>query len=198
MALHPVGPLPASTYWRRRAVLLLAVVAVLFFAHSCLSGDSPASKKAKPRTTTSPTPAPTTTTVAPVSGAPCPDSSLKLETTTDESTYPVGGAPKITLTVRNTSSVPCTRDLGNGAIELLVYSGDERIWSSDDCGSGHDKDVRPLAPGAGKVIGATWPGKRSAPQCAGTREQAKPGTYQVRARVGTLTMKGAVFHLRAA
>src|SRR5690349_16802199 len=101
MALHPVGPLPASTYWRRRAVLLLAVVVLLFLGRSCLSSDAPKST-AKPRTTTSPTPTPTTTTAAPVSGAPCPDSSLKLETTTDESTYPVGGSPKITLTVRNT------------------------------------------------------------------------------------------------
>ena len=197
MALHPVGPLPASTYWRRRAVLLLAVVVLLLVAHSCLGGGSARPRgRAAPKATTSPRPS-ASPTVAPVSGGPCADSALKLDTSTDASTYPVGGSPKITLTVTNTGSVPCTRDLGTGAIELLVYSGTERIWSSDDCGQGKAVAMVTLAPGHGKVLSLTWFGKRSAPGCTGTREQAKPGTYRVVARVSTLRVPGAVFHFHA-
>lgn len=183
-------------------MLLLAVVVVLLVGRSCLGGAEPVRKAAAPKVTPSSTPSstssPTAKAVVPVSGAACPNSALKLDTKTDAVNYPVGGAPKITLTVSNTSTVPCTRDLGTGAIELLVYSGEERIWSSDDCGKGRAVSVVTLAPGAGKVVTLTWAGKRSAPQCAGTREQAKAGTYQVRARVGTLTVRGAVFHFRAA
>src|SRR3954462_2263550 len=42
MALSPVGPLPASTYWRRRLVLLLALIAVVLLARMAFGGDSAA------------------------------------------------------------------------------------------------------------------------------------------------------------
>lgn len=198
MALHPVGPLPATTYWLRRAVLLVPVVLVLLLARSCLGGDSPqpsATPTVTPSATSTPT-AGTPPTTAPVASAVCDDTAVRLETTTDQSTYPVGGKPKITLTVRNTSAVACTRDLGSGAVELLVYSGDERIWSSDDCGTGRGSSVVTLAPGAQKFVDLTWAGKRSKPQCAGTKEQAKPGTYRVVGRAGTLRTEGAIFRFR--
>jgi hypothetical protein len=194
MALHPVGPLPASTYWRRRALVLVAVLAVLLLGRSCLGGDGSTTPRATSTPTSSPTPARTTPTGPP---RVCPDTALKLETDTDEATYPVGGKPEITLVVGNTSAVTCTRDLGTKAVELLVYSGEDRVWSSDDCGRGNESSVVTLKPGARSAVKLTWQGKRSKPSCEGSREQAKPGTYRVVARVGTLRAEGAVFRFHA-
>lgn len=199
MALHPVGPLPASTYWRRRAVLLVAALVVLLAARSCLGGSPKSSghstSTVKPKATGSPHPA--ATTLPPVaSGGPCPDSSLTLTSKTDADTYALGSAPRITLTVTNSGTVPCTRDLGSGAVELLVYSGpSDRIWSSDDCQSAKGTAVATLQPGGHQNVVVTWFAKRSAPGCTGTREAAKAGTYRLELRVGTLRTQGAVFRL---
>lgn len=197
MALHPVGPLPAATYWRRRATILLAVVVVLLVARSCLGGSGSGSPRAhgQPTPTTTRTSRPTT----PTGGAPttCPDSALKAEASTDQSTYPIGGKPRFTLVVANTSSTACTRDMGSGAVEFTVFSGEDRVWSSDDCGSSQGTAVVTLAPGARKEVTFTWSGKRSKPQCGGAHEEAKPGTYRVVGRAGTLHSSGAVFRFHA-
>jgi hypothetical protein len=196
MALHPVGPLPAATYWRRRAVLLLAVIAVLLVGKSCIGGGDDGGRE-NVRTTPTPSSSPTQ---APTTGAAptaCPDSALKAEASTDDSTYALGGKPKMTLTITNTSGTACTRDLGSGAVEFIVFSGDDRVWSSDDCGSGRAASVVTLAPNARKVVTFTWAGKRSKPNCGGSHEDAKPGTYRVVGRAGTLQSSGAVFRFHA-
>ena len=193
MALVPVGPLPAATYWRRRGVVLLAFMVMLLVVKSC-AGSAPRKVAVTPR------PTPTTSVAAkplrpaaPVAIAVCVDSVLDLSTSTDAPSYAVGGTPKLTLAVKNTSATPCRRDLGSGAVELLVYSGADRVWSSDDCGQGKGVSLATLAAGASQAVVHTWSGKRSAPGCGGSRAQAKAGTYRVVARVGTLRKEGAVF-----
>lgn len=197
MAIHPVGPLPASTYWLRRGALLLGIVVLLLVARSCVSGG-----EEPKRTGSTPTPSATPSrTVAPTQAAgtqPCPDAVLQVSPDTDAETYAVGGSPRLSVTVKNTGATPCTRDLGSGAVELLVFSGEDRVWSSDDCNPSTTKEVVTLAPGAQKSVGSiTWAGKRSKPRCEGDRDQAKAGTYRLTARIGTLTEGEAVFRFRS-
>lgn len=200
MALHPVGPLPASTYWLRRAGLVLGVLVLVVLAKSCAGGGS--SRKAAEVTPT-PTPTPRATPSTPPARATaspvhvvlptCTDTALQVTTSTDAPAYAVGGTPRLTLSVKNGSATACRRDLGSGAVELLVYSGADRVWSSDDCGQGKAVALTTLAAGGSQAVVLTWSGKRSLPGCGGNREQAKPGTYRVVARVGTLRTQGAVF-----
>jgi hypothetical protein len=209
MALNPVGPLPASTYWRRRAVLLFGVVAVLLLLKSCAGGGSAPKKDALVST---PTPTATTaperpiapkataaaTTKPPVTASPlCTDAQLTLTATTDASSYGPGATPKIIFSVKNTSASGCRRDLGAGVVELQVFSGQDRIWSSDDCSPSKAVAVVTLAPGASQAVVKTWPGRRSLPGCAGAKAAADIGTYKVVARLGTLRQDGAVFRLHA-
>ncbi len=210
--MHPVGPLPAATYWRRRGLLLLTLLVLLLVARSCASGGSPspAAGRSTPRPTPTPTvatpssPAPTRAAVSPAPAkttAPaavglCPDAALSLTTSTDSDTYALGATPKITMVVKNTSAAPCRRDLGAGVVELLVTSGSDRIWSSDDCSPSKASALTTLAPGATQAIVKTWPGVRSRPGCQGAKETAKAGTYRVAGRVGALRVDGAVFRLR--
>jgi hypothetical protein len=207
MVFEPVGPLPASTYWRRRGVLLVTVLVLLLLLKSCVGGGDDPKKKTSATPTASPTASATTSpkpvvtrppTRAPVAGAACADSALTLAVTTDSDSYPVGTTPKFTLTITNKGTVACTRDLGSKAVSLRVISGSARTWDSDDCSEGDASDVRTLAPGKAVTVldGYAWSGKRSRPGCPEPREQAAPGTYQLTGTVGTLTSAKVVFHFR--
>ena len=206
MALHwrPVGPEPASTYWQRRAVVATGLVLLVALLTSLLTGgdDAPdtlaeaprsaapsppaASPPASPAATPSPSPA-----AVPI----CQPEALEVEAVADRDSYSVGGSPRLSLRVTNTGSAPCTRDLGQAAVELLVFSGGDRIWSSDDCAPGGPKDVTTLAPGEPVTRASTWDGRRSRPGCEGSKAQARPGTYRVTARVGQLREEGDVFRI---
>ena len=198
MVLHPVGPLPVATYWRRRLVLLVALVVLLLVARSCVGGGADRSGTTPTptptvRTTHSPSPRPSPTRAAgPVA---CDDGALELTTATDAKQYQAGATPRITLTVKNVSSATCRRELGDSALEVLVYSGSDRIWSSDDCNAQPGTAVQALRPGATLETTKTWDGKRSAQGCSDPRREASPGTYTVRAHVGTLTSKISVFRI---
>ena len=208
MALHwrPVGPEPAPTYWQRRAFLAVAVLLMmlllLLFLRAVLTssgggqervatgGASPtsnASSSAGPSGSPQPSASPGST--------PCDPPALTATATTERNDYPVGGRPVLVLTVTNTGTTPCTRDLGQGAVELMVVSGADRIWSSDDCAPGGPVKPVVLAPQEESVTRLTWAGRRSQPGCAGDKAATQAGTYRVNARLGELRVEGSAFVL---
>lgn len=208
MALHwrPVGPEPAPTYWQRRAFLAVAVLLLmlllLLFLRAVLTssgggqervatgGASPtsnASSSAGPSGSPQPSASPGST--------PCDPPALTATATTERNDYPVGGRPVLVLTVTNTGTTPCTRDLGQGAVELMVVSGADRIWSSDDCAPGGPVKPVVLAPQEESVTRLTWAGRRSQPGCAGDKAATQAGTYRVNARLGELRVEGSAFVL---
>jgi hypothetical protein len=200
MALHwrPVGPEPASTYWQRRAVVATAAVLLLALLTTMLTGgsDEPDTLAEAPRATPTASPADPAATPGPTPSAAvpiCQPEALEIRATAEQDSYPVGGTPRLSLSVTNAGSAPCTRDLGQAAVELLVYSGEDRIWSSDDCAPGGPKDVTTLVPGTADVQRVTWDARRSLPGCAGNKAAAQPGTYRVHGRVGQLRVEGDVF-----
>ena len=205
MPLHwrPVGPEPASTYWQRRAVVATGVVLVLGLLWTLLTGGSEApdrlaeapgptaaAETAAPVATVAPTPAPSPPAV-PI----CQPQALKIEPAAGDDSYPVGASPRLSLRVTNTGAIPCTRDLGQAAVELQVVSGSDRIWSSDDCAPGGAKNVVTLQPGKPQVQRVTWNGRRSRPGCKGGKAQAQAGTYRVLGRVGQLRVEGDIFRI---
>ena len=210
MPLHwrPVGPEPASTYWMRRAVVAAAALLPVVLLAGLLGGgdDAPdrlagAPASAQPSTAPSvaPSVAPTlgpplpSPSPSPTAAAACAPGALKIEPGVAESSYRVGASPRLSLSVTNTGTTPCTLDLGSAAVELLVVSGSDRIWSSDDCAKGGAADVTTLEPGKAAVQRVAWNGRRSRPGCAGGKEQAQAGTYRVNGRVGELRAQGEVF-----
>lgn len=211
---RPVGPQTALTYWQRRAFVLLVLLLVVLFFRSVLGGGGPESV-----TGPVPTPRPvasagteTGSTPVSVGGAPAPTSSpgssspgaavapceptdLTITVKSDQASYPVGGRPELQFSVLNTGAEPCVRDLGQAAIELSVFSGTDRIWSSDDCAPGGPKKPTTLSPGTAAVTRLTWSGRRSAPGCAANAPPIQAGTYRVNARVGQLRVDGETFRL---
>ena len=213
MALHwrPVGPEPAQTYWLRRAVLAAAVLLVLVLLLQLLPGgddddrlaQSPADVPASatpgptPSASTDPSADPSATPdpSASASAAPCGDDVLSVEAVATDESYAVGEQPRLELRITNTGTTPCSRDLGQAEVELQVVSGDDRIWSSDDCAPGGEADVTVLQPGEAETSTVTWPGTRSLPGCQGDDEPADAGTYRVNGRVGELREDGGSFVL---
>lgn len=202
MALHwwPVGREPAETYWQRRAMLVGGLVlALILLAVLVTGGDDPdrlAAGGPSPSPQVSSTPTPTPTPTLSVSAAPataCPPVALQVLAGADKDGYPVGGRPVLELRVTNTGTSSCTVDLGQAAVELLVYSGTDRIWSSDDCAPGGAAKVTTLEPGRPTSSLLTWAGRRSLPGCEGPKAQAQPGTYRVTGRVGQLQVEGDSF-----
>jgi hypothetical protein len=203
MALHwrPVGPEPTSTYWMRRAVVLALALVPVVLAVSLLGGSAeedrltgvpgPPAATTEPRRSVEPSAAPPSPTAAAV--ATCAAEALEVEATAGEASYRVGADPRLTLRVTNTGDAPCTADLGQANVELLVHSGRDRIWSSDDCAPGGDAAATTLQPGKAVTQRVTWDGRRSRPGCTGDKERAQPGTYRVTGRVGERTAQGDIF-----
>ena len=90
----------------------------------------------------------------------------------------------------------CRRDLGPRAVELVVTSGADRVWSSADCSPGGSQGTITLPPGQADGQALTWPGTRSEPACAGSRAAAQAGTYRLVAKVGALSSPAFVLRVR--
>ena len=202
MALHPVGPLPAATYWRRRLVPVVLLIVLVLVLRSCGGAGTKHPSAAR---TPHPTPSATrhgaahvpSASPSPAGTGACPDGGLTLSVTTDAGTYKVGAALRITLTVTNTSGVACTRDLGGAAVQVLVYSASDRIWANTDCT--HDSSHNIVTLSARQVLQTTvvWSAHRSAPGCPTPQAAALPGTYTAHGVLGTLSSPIVVFTLHA-
>jgi hypothetical protein len=183
----------------------VALLVVLVVSKAC-GGDAKKNSAAGPASTakpsagasTGPSVAPSAAAATgPASPAPlqnCRDTVLQITAEADAAAYPAGAAPRFTLTVRNIGSVACRRALGPDAVELRVFSGEDRIWSSDDCNDAKGQGVLTLAAGEAKAMTVQWPGKRTLPGCK-TGATAQPGTYRVSARVGNVVRQGSVFRV---
>lgn len=129
----------------------------------------------------------------PVPGAACPDAALAVVAKPSGAVIPKGGYLTIEVTVTNTSTVACSREVGSKAQEVQVKAGDERLWSSDDCAGTGDPGKRTLQPGEVVTSRVTWNGKTSTPGCRSGSRTVPAGKYQVTARCGTLWGKPAAF-----
>jgi len=109
----------------------------------------------------------------------CKNSDIAVEATTDKDTYKVGSKPVLTMTIQNTSAVPCKRDVGPKANSLEITSGGYHVWSSDDCGAGTQSKIITLRPGKKVGTGIQWNGKVTTKGCPTKGTPAKPGRYQV-------------------
>lgn len=71
--------------------------------------------------------------------------------------------------------------------EILVYSGSNRLWGSNDCKKDAGRDVRTLAPGKAVTVSTRWGAQTSIPGCSIGRLQVGVGAYPITAHLGTLS-----------
>ena len=182
--MQPIGPEASSVYWVRRAAFLVIVLIVLFgligIIRAVAGGGSEGPAVVEPTVSEAPSADPTTV-LTPVSTdtIACVDSAIFVEATTDSSTYKVGKEPVLSLTLENTGSVACLRDVGPKANELEVKSGGYHVWSSDDCSSNKKTKIVTLEPGDRVASTISWSGQLSEPGCPDVNKAAKVGRYEV-------------------
>lgn len=144
--------------------------------------------------TPTPTPTPAPSQAPPAEPVPCTDEMLAL-TVAPEAEYTVRDQPTLVLTVQNIGTGPCTRDLGEGAPEFLIFDGETRLWGSNDCIPGEGSEVRTLAPGESAQLSVVWAGQTAEPTCTADRVRLEPGSYTLRARLGTAQSPDVVLTL---
>jgi hypothetical protein len=209
--MRPVGPEDPSVYWRRRLAVLVAVVALVVVVYLVLrlttgggqsnpTGDAGTAGSTSTSTHAADGPqagaeAETTPTAGATSGgvAACDAASLQVTATADATTYASGSQPKVGMRIKNIGPAACTLDAGSAALELKIVSGNDRIWSSDDCQQEASSNVQTVEPGGELASSVVWPLQRSAEGCPSGLSAPKPGTYQLTGRVGEITSEPLAF-----
>jgi hypothetical protein len=145
---HPVGPQPSSTYWRRRLVVALGLIAIIVVVILIIvrpgSGSDSAADKT-PASTNSPVADETTAPPADTSTA-CAEGTVSVVPITDQDSYAAGAQPLLSLSITNNGTTACTFSAGSDVQEYIISSGEERIWSSKDCQTAPVADIRTLEP----------------------------------------------------
>jgi hypothetical protein len=201
---RPRGRLPQRVYWFRRTLVLVTALALVFGVARLLGsgGDAPtdgtatitAAHPTRPQapspsrfvgpvgvpTTATPTtgrhsqtPSATPTPLATPTG-PCVAADL---TVTPVIGTAAAGRP-ITIGLRFTGTQPaCTFTVSPKTVVLKVTSGQDRVWSSQDCHKAIPTRTVAVRSAAATTVPVTWSGRRSDSGCTRTTAWAEPGYY---------------------
>lgn len=188
---NPVGPQPASVYWRRRLVVGLGLLAVIVIVVLIIvrPGSGAPAPTPKPTGSNSASPAPTNA----AGQVECDPAKVTLEATTDSNSYDPGVNPVLTFSLKSLMTEPCTIAAGSDLQEFRITSGDELIWSSKDCQTGAVAATALLKPGIPfQGPSLTWDRTRSSTDtCDTAREEVIAGgaSYHLEVLVGDLKSK---------
>lgn len=188
----------AAVYWWRRLVVLGLLVAVVVGVVVALTAreepSAPSASSPAPPDPAASEPAPSEP--ATTEPQPCPADVLDVSVSTDAGEYGPGDVPRITLSVAVSGREPCVVDLVSaGAVELLVASGESRVWSSADCGGALPGGPVTLRPGDVEQQVVSWQRLRSEPGCPAALTDAPPGRYRLTGQVGDVTSEPVEFGL---
>lgn len=183
--------LPAEIYWRRRLLVLAALILIAWLSLRFWpgSGDderpvSAPAPTASPSATPKPAPTDGTTTVALSSGSSACDSESIRITPSVPDGQTTRGPVDIDFTISSTSKKPCTFTALSSDLLVIISAGKTAIWDSTVCKTALITDPVKLSPGWSTVVPVEWSGRGSGPACSKKEGWATPGSYIV--QVGTL------------
>lgn len=203
--LHPVGHLPPSVYWVRRALALALLLILVIALFQVFGGGDP-----KPAASAGPVGSPSS--AAPVStlspspgGSASPGGSSTSSTPrAQESRQPRNDSGRCTGSMVRVEVQPAARRVSSGRplnfqvqlstlrrdgcaavvdatrLVVTVMSGKDRIWTSAHCVKAVSRATLALSAKEATSTVA-WNGRRSAAGCPTTSPAARPGTYVVQA-----------------
>jgi hypothetical protein len=198
------GPLPARVYWVRRlmvigtALLLVLAVGRLLGNGSDGSDDGSAAQLAADNASTSPSASEPSAPTQSATGkgkrkTPKADPSPTLAAPTGECVgSDVAVTPKVqqavagrdvmvVLQLRTLVSEACTWRVGAASLAVAITSGDDDVWSSQDCPKAIPSREVVVRKAVTTNVGITWRAKRSDDNCTKFTTWAMPGWYHVTA-----------------
>jgi hypothetical protein len=176
------------------AVLLLAaLVAAGWWVAGLLGRGEPEAAAEAPESAASSPPS-----ASPASPGPagCEDQDIVVRAKTDAPAYGSGENPTLILEVANEGKGPCEVNVGTDAMEFLVTSGEDRIFSSKDCQVDPEPLMMTLEPGKAEQARFVWERNRTAPGCTAVEANPQPGTYVLVTKLDKKTSDKTVFELR--
>lgn len=188
---------PPSLRWRRRLLLLGAVLLAALTGYVLVAAGDRKSQAGRHASTSSAKHSAAPRSVSATAPAPvsCVPSVLGVAATTDAKRYSLAQRPVLEIEVMNTGEAPCRANLSDSQIELLVYNGSSRVWSSHDCNIRSGSSVIALAPRQTVRRSIRWSGMSSLPKCAGTRQRVGAGSYTLHALFAGIDGRTATFSI---
>jgi len=124
----------------------------------------------------------------------CADADMSVAAAPAAPVFQVGDKPRLLLTITNTGSRTCRRDV-SGVLQIFTVFGSDgtRVWSTTDCFPGAGAEVRELTPGQQVQFTIKWSGTTSSPGCASPRALAPAGNYTLVGQLGKLASPPAQF-----
>lgn len=210
---HPVGPEKPVVYWRRRALVLGALLVVVLVVVLIVVGRGSGATSAAPSASASAgsgadassagsgsgsgssrsaAPKPSASASASASkpaaadGSTCTKDQIVLTPVLDKSAYGPTEDPKIAMSIKNSGANSCHLDLGSAQQVLTISSGQEQYWSSKDCQTGGTNQDVTIKSGQTLTTPAiAWDRTRSS---TSTCDSSRPA----------VTAGGASYHLQVA
>lgn len=185
-------------YWRRRALVLGAVLVVLIGLVAAVWVGWPKSEpQASPASSpvgsavsglATPVSTPSIVTGPPASSAPAtpapPQACDPLSVRTGLAGFKKlaqGSAQVFKVSLTNTAAEPCVLAVAASNVAVAVTSGKDRIWSTADCPAWVPTKTTTLAAQQAYVFELKWPGVRSTGGCKTTKATVSAGTYVAKA-----------------
>ena len=197
---RPRGPLPARVYWTRRLLVLSVALLLVLGIGKALGGgsdassDEPTASRAAAETTTTSPPATGLTTgpratptkkpkkAAPtrkplaVPDGPCVPEDVTVDGLIDKAA--AGDAVRIVFEL-TTPDPACSFVFGQDTVAVKITSGEDLIWTSQQCRTLSSKDVVVRAEKPARVAWS-WSGRRSNEGCVLRQAAwARAGDYHV-------------------
>jgi hypothetical protein len=195
-------------YWFRRTMVLLTALALVFAIGRLLNGSGGGSPAESARVTaSSPSPSASPAVAGPVpiqpaataptkgparpspTGTPvllaAPTGPCALDEITVTPSVPtaVAGGP-VELALQLTGIKPaCTFTVSSDTVVAKVTSGNDRIWSSQDCPASIKRASVVVRSAEPTTVTVSWSGRRSDQQCSRSTAWALPGYYHLTASV---------------
>ena len=197
---HPRGRLPRRVYWVRRSVVLLIALGLVFGIGKLLGGNgedpadsgleastSSAQQQQQPSSGVSLGPvAPSQSTrtkgkapLLPPSGD-CHDDEVSVLPSVE---HAWGLQPIVIHLALQGLQPACTFKVSPETLVVKITSGDDRIWSSQDCPSAIPESDVVVRSGVATNVDVTWNGRRSDTGCPTQTDWADQGFYHVYAAV---------------
>lgn len=192
-SMAPRGPLPARVYWVRRGIVIGVALLLVLVIGKLLTGGSDGSEKdasgARDAVALSGTEASSDAPSASVTAAAKPEKDVplaapsgpcdpeKVTVTAIGGERPNNGKVPIRLAI-GTSEEACTFAFSPESVVVKIVSGDDNIWTSQQCSVLPTQDVVARSAKAARV-GFYWNGRRSDEQCSANVAWARTGSYHV-------------------